>query len=657
MRRSRAIPYLFILAFLTFWTLGQIGLPHTVDAQSTQPGRYKTVETPVTQYVWELVNQTTGAKICEVTIEHDGEPSNQDALAICPDKIYPPTQTPPSMSMLATLPPVKTAAPFNTTQFFQNTFWHLVTKRDFTRTDKIQLPDIVMNISVPSAPVDKPYVTLIAYEPVADYKITSIQGTFNQMEFSCDGDHCDVPILQPSQITFRGYSSFGDHSQDIQASIQLVKRDDGYYVTIASLSPFTIFSDICADTWGKNVSVPPKWAEFPQIPSGLATNKSLFFLTSRLISTGIVNANSCPGNGFFSTSSPNACGMDIAKQAAIDWQNQYDPLIWAASRKTGIPPKIIKTLIEKESQFWPGNSRLFLQEFGLAQINEFGADVALRWDNSLYKQTCQGVLADCTTPYASLPTWQQAMMRGNLMTLIDSDCPGCVNGVDQTTVKSSIDVIGHVLKANCSQANFIMKDNSAVASYEDMWKFTLVSYHAGYQCLDNAINAAFEAGSPTDWKNVSTYLKCPGAKEYVEDFWTNLQDFDNHVQIASVTNRPLQEPIYLPTRTPVPTATPVLSKNSIRIFVYVEIAGKQFPNDLAWADGVQVQIVVRNGKTLTKTVENGQVLFDMSQYPVGAEVSISLPGLYRTFTTRLTEQGEILVPFRLKQPELPAVLP
>jgi hypothetical protein len=657
MKRLRGAPFITILAILIIWTLGNVGLNQKVDAQSTPPSRYKSVEVKTTQYVWNLVNQTTGIVICEVTIDREGSPTNQDALTICQDKILPPTQTPPSISMLSTLPPVKTGAPFNANQYFRNTFWRFVTKRDITRVVKVPLPEIVLNITVPPGPSDKPYITLSAYEPVSEYAITSIQGTINQAEFICDGSQCDIPINEPSQITFRGYSSFGDHSQDIQASIQIVKRDVGYTLTLASLTPFTIFQDVCADTWGKNVSVAPKWAEFPQLPNGLDTNKSLFFLTSRLISTGIVNASSCPGEGFLSASSPNACGMDAAKQAAIEWQNQYDPLIWDTSRRIGIPPKIIKTLIEKESQFWPGNSRLFLQEFGLAQINEIGADVALRWDKSLFTQTCEGVLADCSTPYASLPSWQQSMIRGSLMTLINSECPGCVNGMDETTVKSSIDVIGHVLKANCSQTNFIMKDNSTTAAYEDLWKFTLVSYHSGYQCLNDAVDAAFQAGMPNDWKNVSSYLKCPGAKQYVDDFWANLVDFDNHVQLASVSNRPLQGPTFVPTRTPIPTATPVLSRNTIRVFVYVEIAGKQFPNDMAWADGVPVQVITQDGTVMEKKVVNGQVTFDMSAFPVGTEVTISLPGLYRSFATRLTDQGEILVPFRLKQPELPPVLP
>ena len=139
----------------------------------------------------------------------------------------------------------------------------------------------------------------------------------------------------------------------------------------------------------------PKWAEFPQMPDGLYTSKSLYFLASRLLYTGIVDAKDCPNQGFLSPASPNGCGMERAKTAMIEWQNQYNPVIWSASRKIGVPPKIIKTLIEKESQFWPGNSRLFLQEYGLAQINQFGADVALRWNNDLFKQTCSAVLGDC----------------------------------------------------------------------------------------------------------------------------------------------------------------------------------------------------------------------------------------------------------------------
>ena len=568
-------------------------------AQGITNGRYKSVEVQTTQYVWELVNLTSGKVICEVVIDRVGKPSNQDALNICRDEIYPSTPT-PAVKGEGLTTPQPTQPPFNVTLFFQNTFWRFVTQREFIKIEKVALPEIVLNVMVPPGPIEKPYITLLAYEPATEYKIVSIKGKIDLLDFTCDGDRCDVPLTQGVRISFKAYSSFGDSSSEVQITVQLVKREDGYYPTLTSITPFTIFQDACSVIWEKTGGVTPKWAEFPQLPDGLNTNKTYYFLTGRLISTGIVNAKDCPGGGFVYPGSPNGCGIERAKESMIAWQNQYDPVIWSTSRDNGIPPKIVKTLIEKESQFWPGNSRTFIDEFGLAQINEIGADVALRWDNDLFRQTCANVLGDCGPSFAQLPSWQQAMLRGNLTNLINSDCPGCVNGQNLTTANQSINIIDQVLKANCSQANYIVKDNASTASYEDMWKLTLVSYHAGYQCLYNAAEAVFRAGMPFTWENVSSYLDCPGAKEYVDDFWQNLTTFDAYVKPQSAAPAVLRLPTIIPTKTPVPTPLPQLSKNTIRVFVYLGLEGKEFPNDIQWVNGASVEVRTRGWNGLHK---------------------------------------------------------
>ncbi len=57
------------------------------------------------------------------------------------------------------------------------------------------------------------------------------------------------------------------------------------------------------------------------------------------------------------------------------------------------------------------------------------------------------------------------------------------------------------------------------ASYEDLWRLTLVNYYAGPGCLGNAIQAAKDSGKPLDWPNVSGQLAgvCKQASEYIEE--------------------------------------------------------------------------------------------------------------------------------------------
>jgi hypothetical protein len=106
----------------------------------------------------------------------------------------------------------------------------------------------------------------------------------------------------------------------------------------------------------------------------------------------------------------------------IEWQNQYDDYMWLVSRDDGIPPKILKTLLEIESQFWPGNQRFYMDEIGLGQVNQLGMDVLLRRDPALY------LVCSCPfellTPYVSLEPKLSDDPRAVLGS-IDATCPTC----------------------------------------------------------------------------------------------------------------------------------------------------------------------------------------------------------------------------------------
>jgi hypothetical protein len=58
-----------------------------------------------------------------------------------------------------------------------------------------------------------------------------------------------------------------------------------------------------------------------------------------------------------------------------------------------------------------------------------------------------------------------------------------------------------------------------VASYEDLWKLTLVNYNAGPGCLSLVVNDAWSADHSLTWDTLSTHFTatCGGAKDYVDD--------------------------------------------------------------------------------------------------------------------------------------------
>jgi hypothetical protein len=47
----------------------------------------------------------------------------------------------------------------------------------------------------------------------------------------------------------------------------------------------------------------------------------------------------------------------------------------------------------------------------------------------------------------------------------------------------------------------------------------------------------------------------------------------------------------------------------------------------------------------------------MTGFPPGISVTVSLPGLYRSQTFDLPEQGEVTITFMFEQPPLPTTIP
>jgi hypothetical protein len=319
--KTRALSIPLILTLLV-----TIGVVHSSAQSTTQvSGRYKIVHIQVTQYTWQLLALSDNHVICEVTVEHTGEPTTDELLSNCYQQIFPlaPTQT--ATSAAAATPtqgptPTSTPLPYDFAAFLKTVYWHLASTVRVDKEVKVPLPDMVLNIVAPNKAVDTPYVILTAYEPVPAYHITGIFGQVNYTQFACPQARCEVPVQGDSVIEFWAVSSSGDESIHIQATVRVTSSDSKFMVEIVKSAPITSFTDACSQEWG--VSPNQTWAVFPQTPSQLATDTTLYFLTSRLITSKLVDASTCPGGGLFADGSANACGVDAARATMIQWQNQ-----------------------------------------------------------------------------------------------------------------------------------------------------------------------------------------------------------------------------------------------------------------------------------------------------------------------------------------------
>ena len=131
----------------------------------------------------------------------------------------------------------------------------------------------------------------------------------------------------------------------------------------------------------------------------------------------------------------------------------------------------------------------------------------------------------CGLGYANIDVELQAELRRALVGSVNAECEECPLGLDLTQADFSIGVFAHTLIANCEQAgqvvyNYTLTKPESAASYEDLWKFTLVNYNAGGGCLAEGVGGAFASnGLPLTWETVSPHLVgvCASAVDYVND--------------------------------------------------------------------------------------------------------------------------------------------
>jgi hypothetical protein len=214
--------------------------------------------------------------------------------------------------------------------------------------------------------------------------------------------------------------------------------------------------------------------------------------------------------------------MESARAAVNDWQNQFDNIILNVAKDTGVPAHLLKNLFAIESQFWPGKS--MRTDVGLGQLTEHGADTTFLWNPPFFYQFCPLVMdsQECKYGYLHLDEKQREYLRLSLISAVNANCENCPLGIDLERANFSIGVFAHTMLANCEQAGQLVENITGgiagnSASYEELWKFTLVNYNAGPGCLGDALDVTYGEEQDLTWENVSSHLPpaCQGAVEYV----------------------------------------------------------------------------------------------------------------------------------------------
>jgi hypothetical protein len=297
-----------------------------------------------------------------------------------------------------------------------------------------------------------------------------------------------------------------------------------------------------------------------------------------------------------------------------------------------------------------------LDEIGLGQINQLGVDVLLRTNPALYQRVCASSLYSCDRPYVSLSGLDRALIRGTLAMSLDASCPQCLYGVDLNKASQSVPLISQILYSNCVQSKSILDLHGFTASYDDNWKFTMVSYHSGFGCLRDALDKVPISGGEITWNDISAHFTCPGSSEYIDRLWASLQGYGKNVEtlpVGPMVTVQLQPPTPVP---PLPTQSPHLSTARLIVKVFVDLNGDGIRQDNEAVDNVQVNLDIAGG-TRTLITQQGMVIFDLTGLEIGTRGILTLPGLYRSAPILVPESGDLPIVFIFVRPVLPTRLP
>ena len=500
------------------------------------PDRFSVTVVDYTKYFWWMVRYGEADIECKVVTDHEGLPTPGDIFVDCGEDLY--------EEWIEQKPCLETDATLCT-----GLYLHLAGTKPAQKEISTPLPPPTVQVTLENCdPVytsstsicdSEPILVLTGIEPLPDYQIISIEGLYEGQPFICDPIcRLQLPVTDEDGfvIQFWANSSYGDSSVMFDALVRVAVTDAGdpdrlfWYVDVLSSQWMGVPVASCVEAWGAlpPVGGPPEWLSTPTASEELGTNIPYNYLAAQLIRAGAVDVRACPDGGLLPDGGASTCGMEAAREAVTSWQNQFDGIILSVAQETGVPAHLLKNLFAIESQFWPGRSAL--NDIGLGQLTEQGADTALLWNPPFFHQFCPLVMdsAECSQGYLHLSEEQQEYVRLALIDSIDAICETCPLGIDLDRANFGIGVFAHTLLANCEQTGQLVENVTgdtpgAVASYEDLWRFTLVNYNAGPGCLGNALEATagedLEENQALTWENLALHLEpaCQGAVNYVDE--------------------------------------------------------------------------------------------------------------------------------------------
>ena len=520
----------------TAFTRPTSAAPSAETAPNPPPGpdRFTVLTVEYKAFEWQLATWKNQKSICTVMIDHEGMPLPWEIYRDCGEAIYA-TWIVQDPCMANNKKACKGYYVFPTDSYMEEKQIPLELEPAsawITIEDCEPVKSTSTNICE-----NEPTLVITGQEPLPDESITRIEGTYDGEPFSCNEETCKFSIPETAEegvtVEFWSYSTYGDSSIIYSAQVRVQTADEGnpdqmyWYVDVLSTQWLGQSAATCAASWDvfPPVGGPPNWLATPKQSEELSSDIPYTYLATNLIQQGAVDASACADSGLPPGGGVNQCGLEVSRPAVTEWQNQFDKLILSTAKETAVPARLLKNLFARESQFWPGVYE-GVPDVGLGQLTERGADTTLFWNDAFYKQFCPMIYPEdtCGDGYMHLEEEQQVELRRALVGSVNATCEDCPLGLDLAQADFSVVVFAHTMLANCEQTGQVIRNYTGnapgtAASFEDLWKFTLVNYNAGGGCLAEGITHAQGESLDLTWENVSPFLTgaCSGAIDYVND--------------------------------------------------------------------------------------------------------------------------------------------
>ena len=478
------------------------------------------------QTIWQLAYWESYEMACTIILDEDRQPNNDEIRRACGDVLYQSWLTTPICNRHYGQGPESVAC--------TGLFLRRVGQKEkeaavnpsqinYREQNMRQIYFEVMNVNCQPGTVcgEKPEILLIAHGPDNnDGIINSVRLRIEYYEASCNGNACQLrlPLTDNNGVWLEYWAmdesgNQGPHSW-LKFRIVQSQTDSTLYFYDLIGDAFPDAGAYASDIWyvfpEPGAPLPPVLQKVPTYDY-LVTKHNLQLLAGKLIFNGKVDSSSCPNYGLNLDGTPNGCGEEVSAKMVFDYQNQYDQLIYEASRRQKVPPRIVKGLIAQESQFWPHSDIPY--EYGLGMLTESGADMLLRWNANYFLNLCRQTYPmdqeKCWGGFSGLTEEEQIVMRGVVISKVGSD--------EELEVLAAA-IRGSVYQVNQLVTNVTGSAPSGVSTYEDMWKFTVANYYSGSGCLYTAMNNVTLYSLPLTWENVRRFMtgKCGLANQYVD---------------------------------------------------------------------------------------------------------------------------------------------